>query len=408
MTSHEPRATSNEQQATKVFASVMTGKGTGAISTIQVFGSKAKSIIEKIFRPTSGKSEEFKVGRIVVGTIYDADEIIDQVTIGCEGEKNFAINCHGNPLIVADITRLLGKHKVKVVSSQKLLQTIYREQGLTAIEVEAKLRQTEAKTIAGTKLILNQINNGLCKKANSWLEKIQAETIEQIQAEAEQILENSRPAKILIDGAQIVITGPPNSGKSTLLNYLAGRAKSIVTDIAGTTVDYVTADCRMGELFAVLIDTAGLNGGRRTEDGGLKAVERIVQKRSMEIFGDADLVLLILDKSIDEAQVEKQIIEKITGKKVLTVLNKADLPAKLNIFKLPVQLRNCVTISAKTGEGIENLISRISQILGVADFDVHIPVCITSRQEKIVAKIANEKSKQEIIKLITELLNGRL
>lgn len=393
----------------------MTGKGTGAISTIQIFGSEAESVIEKIFRPIGDKKAEFKVGSIIVGTIYEKDEIIDQVTIGCEGEKNFAINCHGNPLIVADISRLLGRHKVKIVSTEKLLQTIYKQEGLRTIEIEAKIAQGRAKTIAGTKIILKQSCGGLNAKVQEWLEKIKTVTIEQIQAEAEQILEYSRLAKLFIDGVQIVITGPANSGKSTLLNYLAGRQKSIVTDIAGTTVDYVTAECRIGELFCELIDTAGLNGGRRTKGGGRKtedrrqkAVEKIAQKKSVEIFRDADIVLLVLDRNADLEQLDEKVVEKISGKKALTVLNKADLPVKLNIFKLPKQLRNCITISAKTGEGVENLITRISQVLGVADFDLQSTVCFTNRQEKIISKIAGAKSKQELIKLITELLNGQL
>jgi len=386
----------------------MTGKGTGAISTIQLYGSKAESVIEKIFRPTGSKKAEFKVGSIIVGTIYEGDEIIDQVTIGFEGEKNFAINCHGNPLIVADISRLLGKHKVKIVSAEKFLQTIFKKQGLTGIEIEAKIAQGRAKTIAGTKVILNQSSTGLSAKVQDWLEKIKTETIKQIQAEAEQILEDTRLAKLFIDGAQIVITGPANSGKSTLLNYLAGRQKSIVTEIAGTTIDYVTAECRLGEFFCELIDTAGLDEGQRTEDGRQKAIEKIAQKKSMEILHDADLVLLVLDRNGEIEQLDEKIVDKISGKKALTVLNKADLPAKLNIFKLPKQLRNCITISAKTGEGIENLISRTSQVLGAAGFDLQSTVCFTNRQEKIISKIANAKSKQEIIKLITELLNGRL
>ncbi len=386
----------------------MTGKGTGAISTIQLYGSKAESVIEKIFRPTGSKKAEFKVGSIIVGTIYEGDEIIDQVTIGFEGEKNFAINCHGNPLIVADISRLLGKHKVKIVSAEKFLQTIFKKQGLTGIEIEAKIAQGRAKTIAGTKVILNQSSTGLSAKVQDWLEKIKTETIKQIQAEAEQILEDTRLAKLFIDGAQIVITGPANSGKSTLLNYLAGRQKSIVTEIAGTTIDYVTAECRLGEFFCELIDTAGLDEGQRTEDGRQKAIEKIAQKKSMEILHDADLVLLVLDRNGEIEQLDEKIVDKISGKKALTVLNKADLPAKLNIFKLPKQLRNCITISAKTGEGIENLISRTSQVLGAAGFDLQSTVCFTNRQEKIISKIAGAKSKQEIIKLITELLNGRL
>ncbi len=383
-------------------AAVMTGKGTGAISTIQIHGGKAESVIEKIFRPAGNKKAAFKASSIVVGTIYDGDEIIDQVTIGCEGEKNFAVNCHGNPLIVADISRLLVAHKVKIVSAERLLQTIYKEQSLSTIEIEAKTAQSRAKTIAGTKIILNQIRGGLNEKAESW--KITA--TEQIQAEAKQILADSRLAKLFIDGVQIVITGPANSGKSTLLNYLAGRQKSIVTDIAGTTVDYVTAECKIGELFCELVDTAGLD--KNVETKNAKTIEKAAHQKSFQILKKADLVLLVLDRSGNIEQLDEKIVEKLSDKKVLTVLNKADLPVKLNLFKLPKRLRNCITISAKTGEGIENLTSRISQMLGASELDLQSTVCFTNRQEKIISKIGGAKSKQEIIKLITELLNGRL
>ena len=165
---------------------------------------------------------------------------------------------------------------------------------------------------------------------------------------------------------------------------------------------------RIDELFCEMIDTAGLDRWRRMEDGGQRTVEKIAQKKSLEIIKKADLVLLVLDKSGEIEQLDEKIVDRISGKKVITVLNKADLPAKLNIFKLPKQLRNCITISAKTGEGIENQISRISQVLGVADFDLQSTVCFTNRQEKIISKITGAKSKQQIIKLITELLNGRL
>ncbi|MHC4658762.1 MAG: hypothetical protein ACYS83_06230, partial [Planctomycetota bacterium] len=93
-----------------VFAAVMTGKGTGAISTIAVFGDSAEAVIKKIFKPAGDKPTTLTVGKILLGTIIDGSETIDQVTIGCEEAETIAINCHGNPLIVADIMQLLAKH----------------------------------------------------------------------------------------------------------------------------------------------------------------------------------------------------------------------------------------------------------------------------------------------------------
>ena len=92
------------------FAAVMTAKGTGAIATIQLFGESADSVLQKIFKPACGKLVIFKTGQILLGKITEASETIDHVTIGCEDGNNFAINCHGNPLSVADIMQLLKKH----------------------------------------------------------------------------------------------------------------------------------------------------------------------------------------------------------------------------------------------------------------------------------------------------------
>ena len=414
---YESRVTRNEKRATGTFAAVMTGAGSGAIATIQIFGTKAKPVLEKIFRPQGDKKTSFKSGDIILGTINDVERIIDQVTIGCEGKDLFAVNCHGNPLITADITEMLQSHKVIVITSQQLLQKIYCAQGLRTIQIEAGIAQASAKTIAGTKIILYQTDKGLNKKAQGWLKTLRQANykfIKRIQKQAGKILEDSKTAKILIDGAKIAITGPPNSGKSTLLNYLAGNVKSIVTDIAGTTLDYVTCQCRMGSLFAELTDTAGLerrgaeDGGQQTKNEEQRAVERIAQKRSMEIIGDADLVLLVLDRSRQTGQLDEKLIKKTAHKRTVTILNKADLPSKLNIFKLPKELRNCVTTSAKTGEGIENLVSRIQQNLGVSDFNLRTAVCVTSRQEKLLKNLIEAQSRQQAVRIITELLNSRL
>ncbi|GAI47024.1 unnamed protein product, partial [marine sediment metagenome] len=151
----------------------------------------------------------------------------------------------------------------------------------------------------------------------------------------------SQTAKLIIAGCTMVIAGPPNSGKSTLLNCICGKQKAIVTDIKGTTRDWVSAKCQIGSLSAELIDTAGL-------DEKLAATpENILAKKSQEktarILEQADLVLLVLDNSQPIDQLDGRLIEKITGKlvlseaegKILTVLNKSDLPAKLNAAKLP-------------------------------------------------------------------------
>ena len=102
-----------------IFAAVTTGQGTGAISTIQIFGDSAGAVTEKIFRPAGTKPLKFKAGEILLGTITEGSEVVDQVTLGCEDRDIFAINCHGNPLIVEKIMELLGRHGANLVTTEQ-------------------------------------------------------------------------------------------------------------------------------------------------------------------------------------------------------------------------------------------------------------------------------------------------
>jgi tRNA modification GTPase len=262
-----------------------------------------------------------------------------------------------------------------------------------------------SKTIEGTKILANQIDAGLTKIAQRWLEDISEISIDQISKEAEQILQNSQTANLIIYGCMAALVGPPNSGKSTLLNCLAGRQKAVVTDIKGTTRDWVEAVCRIESLSLRLIDTAGLD---KKLSAAKDDIEQIAQKKSIEIIQQADLVLLVLDGSHANDQLDEGLLEKISDKRVFTILNKCDLPAKLDVGQLPKALANSVSISAKEGIGIENMLEKLRQICGVVDFDLKAPVCFTLRQQNLMQQLQNTKSKQQATSIITELLNAPL
>jgi tRNA modification GTPase len=388
------------------FAAAMTGLGTGAISTIQIFGDSAEAIIKKVFKPAGTKPLEFMTGEILVGTISDGSKVIDQVTIGCEGPDTFAINCHGNPLIVEMIMQLLGRHGAALLTSEQLLEKILTAQQPTnTIAVEAKLAQAKASTLQGTKIILNQIDAGLTKKARGWLENIDEISFDTIKTEAAQILQKSQTAKLIIYGCTAVLAGPPNSGKSTLLNCLAGRQKAIVTDIKGTTRDWISARCRIGPLSVKLIDTAGLD---EKPKGTENNIDKSAQKKTVEILEWADIVLLVLDNSQPAEGINEQLSEKIGSKKIITVLNKSDLPTQFDAGRLPEILSNTVHISAKEGTGIEKLSEKIIKTTGAVFFDLREPICFTDRQEKLFKKLSNVNSNHQAASIITELLNSQL
>lgn len=399
-TNHKSRATSH------VYAAVMTGKGVGAISTIQVFGEKAEAIIKKIFKTAGTKPVIFRPGKILLGQIVDGSETIDQVTIGCEGPGNYAISCHSNPIIVEITMKLLQQHGVKLLKTEQLLYKIlsFEEKSINTIALEAKLVQPKARTLEGTKIVINQIDTGLNRIATKWQKNINTISINEITAKAKWILQRSQTAKLIIAGGTAVIVGAPNSGKSTLLNCLAGRQKAIVTNIKGTTRDYISTRCKMGSLSIKLIDTAGLDKNLITTQNTL---EKTFQEKTVQLLEDADLVLLVLDNNQDKNQLDEKLLERVTNKKVLTILNKSDLPVRFDINKLPKSLSNTTLISAKFETGIEELIKKIQQLCGTTNFDLKNAVCFTSRQENLLKQLANTETKQSAASIITELLNGQ-
>jgi tRNA modification GTPase len=383
------------------FAAVMTGKGTGAISTIQLFGENSESVVAAIFKPVSDKPLCFEDGAILLGTIHDGLKTIDQVTIGCEGHSIHAIHCHGNPLIVEMIIQLLQRHGVQILTDEQLQAKILSARNQKdAIAIEAEIVQAQAKTLEGTKIILNQVNSGLSKTVSDWLSDIDNISIESIRKQAEEILANSSIAKLILFGCKTILTGPPNTGKSTLLNCLSGKQKSIVSDISGTTRDWITAQCQIESMSLELIDTAGLD---ETLSAASESIDSEAQKRTLELIKQADLVLLVLDNSRD-IDFDFSILKAFSNKKIITVLNKSDLPAKFNISKLPGLLSNIVRISAKEQTGIDKLISSILQTCGVTSYNLQYPVCFTDRQKNLLNDLKQAKSKQKAFIIITNLL----
>ncbi len=383
-----------------VFAAVMTGPGMGAIATVQLFGDLAQDVLQKVFRRKGDKPFELAEGRVLLGDIVEDGETLDEVTIGCEGPSVFAVHCHGNPLIVERIMGLLQRQGVEVIPAEQLLaRTLARHKTLDSIGMEAELTLATVKTLEGAAILANQVRGGLSEKVRQWRDCLDAISLEEIATQVGDILKHSEPARLIISGCTIALVGPPNTGKSTLLNTLAGREKAIVSDIRGTTRDWVSAEIRIPPLATTIIDTAGLDGGTGAPTG----IDQATQQKSIEITKRADLTLLVLDLSQPAEQLPESVVMQLVGRRVVTVLNKADLPSRLDVARVPGTSGPIVQISAKQGSGIDELIRAIHRVCGVVDFNPRTPVAFADRQRRLLESLQHSDSKAGARSILSEL-----
>ena len=362
-------------------ASVLTAKGTGAISCIQLTGGDGRKIIEKIFTPTAGSRLQLSPGSFATGNIHDSGRVIDHILLGCESENSFVINCHGNPIIVEMIMNLLRSCGAKPAVAEDMLSAKFAGDCDNAIGAEAKLAQLKAVTFEGVKIIAIQPDRGLGRLAKEWLDNIDSINLPQLNQDCRTILDRTRTAGLLINGCTVVITGPANSGKSTLLNCLSGRPKAIVADIAGTTRDWVSAKCKIAPVLVELFDTAGLDELVAKEN----EIERNAQKIAREMIEKSDAVLYVTDGS---EKTTPSRLARLKDKRVLLLRNKCDLLSDRQKAELPA---GSIAISAKNADGIDDLCKALTELLKVKNFDMNAPVCFTDRQIAFVTSLSRAK-----------------
>ncbi|HIP43602.1 MAG TPA: tRNA uridine-5-carboxymethylaminomethyl(34) synthesis GTPase MnmE [Aquifex aeolicus] len=395
---------------------IATPYGEGAIGIIRLSGKNVLDIVKKFFKTKS----RIKPRYAHFGKLYDeeGEELDEGVLIyykapnSYTGEDLVELNLHGNPRILKRALEVFLKAGVRLAEPGEFTKRAFLNGKLDLTQAEAVAELISAKTELARKVALKQLQGELSRYIRPLRESL-LELLAYIEADIEfaeediptltkeqvlemvdrviqgvgELLKTAKTGKFIREGIKLAIVGKPNVGKSSLFNALLKEERAIVTDIAGTTRDYIEETLQIKEIPVKLIDTAGI---RETED----VVEKIGVERSKQKIAEADLILFVVDASSKITDEDLKIYEEIKNKEHIIIVNKIDLGIKadLEIFKG----KNIIKVSALKGEGLENLSEEILKRVGV-QLDESVNIYVSVRHETLLkkAKEVLEKFKEE-------------
>lgn len=372
-------------------AAISTPLGIGAISIIRVSGSEALNIVNKIYK---GKDlKKVKSHTINYGHIYDNKKIIDEVLVSVMLKPNtftrediVEINSHGGIATTNKILELLLYNGCRLAEPGEFTKRAFLNGRIDLVEAEGVMDLINAKTEKQVELAVNQLNgytSKLIKKLREKLVSIIANInvnidypeyydikeitnldilnkLNDIKNSLNKILISSKDNQLINEGIKTAIIGSPNVGKSSILNRLLDEDKAIVTDIPGTTRDVVEGNILINGIMFKIIDTAGI---RKTND----YVENIGVEKSLNLIDKSDLIIYVLNNNERQTQEEKELYEKIKNKKYLIIVNKIDLPNKLDYSNLDKD--KIIKISALEDNCIEIIKNKIKEIFNLEELN---------------------------------------
>lgn len=392
----------------KTIAAIATGNAAGGIGVIRISGEKAIQIADKVFKAQDGSSlSSLKGYRAKFGNVVCKGEQLDNAVAlvfrapkSYTGEDVVELSVHGGIFIVErTLEAVLAAGAVPAQAGEFTKRAFLNgKMDLTQAESVADLisAQGEAAAKASFSALQGSLSNKINKVLNdlmdcsasmaAWvdypdeeIDDLEDERLEQTLTDAgnalKDLINNYENGQAMVQGIDTAIVGRPNAGKSTLMNLLVGRDKSIVTKIEGTTRDIVEESVRLGTLVLHLSDTAGL---RKSED----VVEAIGIERAYEKMKSATLVLPVFDSSRRLNNEDLKLIEICRDKKAVAIINKTDLKQKADIDMITSAFENCVFISAKNSSSTKDIEIAVKELLGVSDFDASAPLLANQRQKQ--------------------------
>lgn len=371
-------------------AAVSTALGEGGIAIIRVSGPEAISQVEPLFRSriplTQVESHTVHYGHIINPA---SGELMEEVLVTVmKGPRSFTtedvveISAHGGVISVRRVMDLLLQQEIRLAEPGEFTKRAFLGGRIDLSQAEAVIDLIRSKSDRAFSVALKQVSGSLSQRIQQLrhtlietmahievnidypehdVESLTADFIKDKSSEVmegiNKLLKTASEGKILREGITTAIVGRPNVGKSSLLNALARDNKAIVTDIPGTTRDVIEEYVTINNIPLKLLDTAGI---RETMD----VVEKIGVERSKAAFSDADLILLVLNASEELHEDELALMEQIHGRQALVIMNKMDLPPRLDKAKLYSYFSesSIVPMSVLEEKGLDHLEEAISEL----------------------------------------------
>lgn len=364
------------QNRATIFA-LSSAPGRAGVAVIRVSGPKVRDVLTRMAPPMPAPNEAaFRTIRHPA-TREPLDKAVVLFFAGPKsetGEDVAEFQVHGGRAVVAAVLEALATLQgCRMAEPGEFVRRAFEAGKLDLAEVEGLADLVDAETEAQRRQALAQSSGALSRLYEGWRSELlsamayleaaldfsdEADVSDQSVAHAQTIVANliptltshladGRRGEILRDGFRVAILGAPNAGKSSLLNALARRDAAIVSEEAGTTRDVIDVRLDLGGLPVVVSDTAGV---RATEG----AVEREGIRRSLRAASEADLVLWLFEPGHEDppAEVSREILDS-----ALKVQTKVDLIGPVQVTR-PADL----AISTKTGQGVEDLVRRLTEI----------------------------------------------